>query len=581
MFNNENFNKKRQEILNNKNIKFYNENTCRTLLKKCKVNIDNLERILITNNHKRLYLSLIHIFKNCSFPEIYYIIKNNLNKNIPKQCENCNKKAIFINSKQGYKPFCSETCRITLLKKNRAKKISYYTKNNIKKIDINFIKKMVKTVDSRSFYHYILKNNPEQLSAIINKTGFLPKTCKFNERIYNVYYNIKDSVKCDNCMAPAKFRTFTIGYKPCSYSCGAIVKNNKHKNTETKRLNNYELWSSRLKLKNINILNDKNDFINTGILNLRCDTCNYIYKRNIRFGINCPSCNKKGISKAKEEIINWLETNGIKIKKNTRKVIPPLELDIFCEDKKIAIEYNGLYWHSELNGKGRNYHLNKTKLCEKNGIQLIHIFENEWEHKKDLIHSMLLNKLGLINTKIYARNCIIKNVSKEDKRQFLNNNHIQGNDKSSIYYGLYYNNKLVSLMTFGKRKITGSCINIELLRFCTLKNIIVVGGANKLFNHYIKNNKVNKIITYADRRWSNGNLYYILGFKLDHISSPNYWYLNNYDRLTIKHRSGFQKHTLKKRLQNFNPTLSEWENMKNNNFDRIWDCGNYVFVYEK
>jgi len=133
-------------------------------------------------------------------------------------------------------------------------------------------------------------------------------------------------------------------------------------------------------------------------------------------------------------------------------------------------------------------------------------------------------------------------------------------------------------MSFGKRKISKSQTSLwELIRYATISNFNCVGVASKLFKYFERKYQPTQIISYADRRWSEGNLYYKLGFTLDHISSPNYWYMHKSNYLKRMHRYNFRKSTLKK-LKIFNPNLSEWENMKNNGYDRIWDCGNYVFT---
>ena len=136
---------------------------------------------------------------------------------------------------------------------------------------------------------------------------------------------------------------------------------------------------------------------------------------------------------------------------NTRRVIPPVELDVYIPEKKIAIEYNGLYWHSE-KFKTKTYHYDKWLACKNQGVQLIQIWEDDWYYKKDIVKSIILTKINKFEDKIFARKCVIKIVNYNEKFIFLNNNHLQGNSSSSINIGLYYNNELVSLMTFGKRR---------------------------------------------------------------------------------------------------------------------------------
>jgi len=294
-------------------------------------------------------------------------------------------------------------------------------------------------------------------------------------------------------------------------------------------------------------------------------------------------CNKHknhaSSSKLEKEIYEYIK-NDLKIKniiRNTKLIISPKEIDIYLSDYKIGIEFDGIWYHSELAGTEKKYHLMKTDMCESKGIQLFHIFENEWIYKQDIVKSILRAKLGKLDNKVYARKCIIKEVETKEKTKFLNSNHIQGACGSRINLGLYYEDELVSLMTFGSRKISG-VVHFELLRFCNKLNTSVVGGSSRLFKYFISNYEYDKIISYADRRYSNGNMYNVLGFKLSHKSGPNYWYFEK--DYILRHRSRYQKHKLGDVLSNFDDGLSEFENMVNNGWNRIWDCGNLVYEYE-
>lgn len=301
-------------------------------------------------------------------------------------------------------------------------------------------------------------------------------------------------------------------------------------------------------------------------------------------GFGCPSCSYL-VSKPEIEVQNFMSSLGVKTIKNSRPLKRDgkrgnLEIDILAPSHNFGIEFNGIYWHSELQGKCKKYHLWKTDQAKQQlGMNLIHIWDSEWHQKKDIVKSILSNKLGKIENRIYARKCKIKEVSITEKNQFLDNNHLQGKDKSSIKLGLYYENNLVSIMTFGTRRITGKT-SFEMIRFCNLINTTVIGAASKLFKYFLNNYwSGQEITTYADKRYSNGELYNILGFQHSHDSPPNYWYTK--DHLALEHRSNFMKHKLAHKLETFDPSLTEWGNMQKNNYDRIWDCGNMVFKYNK
>ena len=298
-----------------------------------------------------------------------------------------------------------------------------------------------------------------------------------------------------------------------------------------------------------------------------------------RFDLDiCTICNPIGThtSQSENKVLKFIEELDISLEKGTRKVIPPLELDMYIPSHNIAIEYDGLYWHSDkfiIN----DYHLNKTELCEKQGIRLIHIFEDEWVHKQDIVKSRLSNILGLTPNKIYGRKCVIKEVSPKDSKEFLDNNHIQGNVNSSVKLGLYYNDELVSIMTFGGlRKSMGSKSkegSYELLRFCNKLESTVIGGADKLLKYFIKTHKPIEIISYADRRWSQGGLYDNLGFTFTHNSLPNYYYVIGTKR---EYRFKYRKDVLVK--EGFDPTKTERQIMIDRNIYRIYDCGNKKYV---
>jgi hypothetical protein len=286
-------------------------------------------------------------------------------------------------------------------------------------------------------------------------------------------------------------------------------------------------------------------------------------------GHGCIKCVPK-ISSFELEINDYI-TNELRLNTiiSDRSILNGKELDIYIPSKNLAIEFNGLYWHSEL-FKSKNYHLNKTKLCNDKDIKLIHIFEDEWLYKQDIVKSRLRNILGLTNLKIYGRKCIIKELSTKDINKFLSNNHLQGAVRASINLGLYYNNELVSVMTFNKPRL-GIGVRYdgyELSRFANILNTTVIGGASKLVKHFIKIYKPKEIRSYADIRWSDGDLYKTLGFTETHRNKPNYWYINGLNRL---HRFNFRKHKLKE--EGFDISKTEHEIMLERKIYRIYDCG--------
>lgn len=300
-----------------------------------------------------------------------------------------------------------------------------------------------------------------------------------------------------------------------------------------------------------------------------------LFRSRIKYGNNsCLICYPKDeLASIKEsELASFIKelTNNVEL--NSRNLIGGKEIDIYLPDYRIGIEFNGLYWHSDM-FKDKLYHYNKTKECSENNISLIHIWEDDWINKKDIVKSIIKNKLGLISNKIYARNCKIEIISNSESNLFLDENHIQGSTNASICISLKYNNEIVSLMTFGKRRIN-SKLQMELIRFCNKKDTVVVGSASKLFNFFIKNNEFDKITSYSDRSIFSGSLYKNLGFINDGETSLNYYWTDLNKRY---HRFNFNKRKLIK--IGYDPQKTEDEIMKEIGYYKIWSCGQIRWIF--
>ena len=346
--------------------------------------------------------------------------------------------------------------------------------------------------------------------------------------------------------------------------------------SKTVKKQKYYEHKNKIEIMGFSVLNSLSDYYKDVYFRYKCNTCgeeNYTRYRNTR----CNKCNPYNKSIAEQEIVDYC-SSFVSTKSNVRNVIPPLELDVYIENFKLAIEYDGLFWHSShtVETEDKNYHLNKTELCEAKGIQLFHIFENEWLDpiKQKIWKSIIKNKFGN-STRLYARNCEIKTVSNVQKCEFLKVNHLQGDCPSSVNVGLYHDNELVSIMTFSKSRFNKK-YDWELLRFCNVLNTTIVGGASRLLKAF-KRSYHGSIVSYADKRRSNGNLYKQLGFTHSHDSKPNYFYFKSGDML-LESRVKYQKHKLYKALKEFEPKLTESENMYNNGYRKIYDCGNQVWV---
>ena len=287
------------------------------------------------------------------------------------------------------------------------------------------------------------------------------------------------------------------------------------------------------------------------------------------------------VCKAELEIRKFLDENNIKYSFNNRKILHGQELDIYIPSYNIAIEYNGLFWHTERYGKDSKYHLNKLENCNKQGIKLIQIFEDEYTNSKELVYSKLMHLLKLDSKyrKIAGRKCTVKVISYQEAAFFLDKNHIQGSTKSSVYLGAIHYDELVGVMTFKK---CDNDNNWMLDRFASLNGYICQGIGGKLFKYFIRNYNYKTIISFADRRWTlsdKNNLYCNLGFKLDKVLAPEYRYYNakaaKYQRF---HKFNFRKQILHKKY-GFPLTMTELEMARGLGYERIWDCGLFRYVY--
>jgi hypothetical protein len=478
----------------------------------------------------------------------------------------------------------------------------------LEKFGVDNISKLgeVKEKKKEKFIKKYGVENPFQSQEVKKK---IKETClqKYNSEYYITSKDAKDKYElfCDRLGVEhySKSNEFKEKFEEtCLLRWGKttnLLNNNIKEKIKQTNLEKYG-FDHAMKKKDISVLNAKriidsryDYFLKLGYEYIEYDYNKHLYKlKNIKCGhifeinydlfrsrikYNNNSClicyPKQELSSIKEkEIANWLNSLNINLIENDRSLINPQELDIYLPEFKLAIEFNGLYYHSD-KFKEKNYHINKTNECNKLGIQLIHIWEDDWVYKKEIIKSIILNRLGLVNNKIYARKTTIKEVDTKESREFLNKNHIQGYTTSSIKIGLFYDNELVSLMTFGNRRIN-SKNNYELIRFSNKLNTNVIGGASKIFKYFITNYSETKIVSYSDISLFSGDLYEKLGFTNDGKTNLNYYWTD----LNVKyHRFNFNKKKLVKLGHDHD--LTEDEIMKNIGYHKIWSCGQIRWLY--
>lgn len=583
----------------------------------------------ISNIDNKLYNAIIKSFDDdITFKEKFYMFEHSILERVT--CE-CGEYVKFIDMKRGFREFCSKRCmydskKIKLSRKNT--NLERYGVDNPSKSD-DIRKKVEDTNMDKYGVKYPMQSDKfiEKSKDTFNKNYGVDnpsKLRKVREKAENTMlkkYGVRHAMQSDEFIEKSK-KTFVENYGVDNPSklrevrkkaedtmmekygvkhamqSNEFIEKSKRTNMEKYGASSF-LLSEKYKKSMIDFIQRRNselvnndrysllDSDNTEY-NILCNICNSefpIQRQLYRNRLNrneeiCLVCNpiSSGISFMEVEILEFLRLNynGVIIS-NDRSLIGK-ELDIYLPDMNLAFEFNGLYWHSEL-FKNKSYHLDKTTDCLSKGINLIHIWEDDWLNKTNIIKSIILNKIGK-SKRIFARKCHIRELDDNSKiREFLNENHIQGFVGSNIKLGLYNGDELVSLMTFGSlRKSLGQVNKIgsyELLRFCNKLNTSVVGGASKLFKYFIRNYKFNDIISYSDNSRGIGNLYNKLGFDLLKETSINYYWCKN----GIKyHRFNFRKDKLVS--EGYDSSKTERVIMYERGYFRVFDCGNKKWIYE-
>lgn len=466
-------------------------------------------------------------------------------------------------------------------------------------------------IPSRYNEKYLIKHFPEYYKYINESTSFLTGGYTFKEKIQFIKEEITYQPVCKCCGTPTTFKEGKLSLW-CSAKCYNSdkdfakdrLKNVDHSKANETRRNTMrskygvEFNSQRLEVKDL-ISNSKSKAKNDDELKCLLDRDwverEYIQKKRtlvdiadelgVYYGTVGSYISKLGYdirqttvySRAELKLQKFLDDHGIKYIQNSKKILESgLELDIYIPDYNLAIEINGVYWHSYPTfetSKQKSRHLDKTNECRDQNIQLLQFWDTEIDNQFEIVTNIILAKLGKLN-QVYARKCELREVPQKESKDFLNKYHIQGNCNSSVRVGLYYENELVLLMTFGRNRFTKDD-SYELIRLCSKSGINVVGGASKCLSYFKSNYSFTTLYSFCDKRLSVGNVYNALGFKSDGVTSPGYFWVEG--GVKIHNRINFQKHKLKSILENYNEDLSEAENMFNNKYRRLWDCGHYRF----
>lgn len=517
--------------------------------------------------NKEYYDALMNYYDGVTtnLSEIMYLFMNNMDK---PRCVVCGNYVKWLGHGK-YKKTCSHSCR--------AKNIDYE----------NRTKKTEKTLEEK----YGVRNALQ----LVDRKKSSPKSDKWYESQKNIDFRARqqkytDTVRerygVENVSQLPDVRTKVINTNLKRYGVTHYVKSDEYQDKmRLKQLDNIRERYSQLKGEILDITKGHTNHIYSIYrVHYFCPECSdeiliplETFKwRYSRFNDVCRECigleyNRSTAEKEIYEFVLTIDDTAI----SNYSLPSGKELDIFSPKFGIAIEYNGLYWHSVANGKDKTYHIDKTIECEENSISLIHVFEDEWIQKPEIVKSIIEAKAGKFKKRIYARKTLIQELSVKEARNFLDNTHIMGYNKNRCKLGLYYGDELVSVMTFSRGNHSRKSKGWEIDRYATLQGYQVVGGAGKLFAEFLRLYHPDEVTSYADRRYGNGEVYGKIGFEFIKFTAPNYWYVKSENRV---HRFALRKN-YKEGVDD--PSKTEWENRQEQGWNRIWDCGHAKWVWRK
>ena len=287
--------------------------------------------------------------------------------------------------------------------------------------------------------------------------------------------------------------------------------------------------------------------------------------------VTCPECKKFKGSKREAELLEFVK--GLcptEVHANNRTAIHPMELDIYVPELKLGIEFNGLYWHSE-KFLSKDYHYTKYLRCQEKGIRLLQVWEDDWVMRGDIVREHIKHVLGKsTRRRVGARNVSVREIDSGQAAELLQCNHIQGFVGASVHLGLFESDALVGVASFQK-----SGEDYVLSRYVTSANI--PGGHSKAVAYFERVYEYNKLVTFADLSFSDGDLYRKSGWIEDKLLKPDYSYLV---------KGSLREHKFKYRKKKFEtdpklkyvPGMTERELAELNGLLRIYDAGKIRFI---
>lgn len=429
---------------------------------------------------------------------------------------------------------------------------------------------------------------------VVQNTQFLPTGTIFKARVHCLKNNFTTAPVCGGCGADVAFHS--MGYnKYCSCACRKLcnsITQDKRIKTNIKIYGTQSAAQSQQVKDNVVKANmvkhgvgctKQKHLVNNGTLD-KLQSYEYMYNEHynlkkspmvISYELQVSPITVRSYLKSHNIAIKFYNTSNEQIQVdnyiksiysgeilyNNRKILYKRELDVYLPDLKIAFEYNGLYWHSESSGMDNNYHLDKLNLCNETGIALYQIWSCEWEQKQDIVKSYI-NSILKQTININANDCDIHQLTIDETEDFFSNNHISGYQPANTAYGLFLNNELVYGLS-----ITGNTI----IQHSNILNTNVINGLSMLL-HIIKQHTLNTIIAYTDSRWDHGELYEQTGFAFVENITPSYYYFN-----LNKNKYLISKNEIDTLASTWDTNITEWENMKNNGYNRVWDCGSTIW----
>jgi len=523
--------------------------------------IDNL--LSASGNLNPRALSRYNITKEQAFLAMHELLT------LP-ECKTCGNPTKLISFSKGFSMFCSNQCvgkNLEIQEKKQKTLLCNYTGFNSDVINERKKQTSLKNYGveyARQSKRYLtdLKLKWEQVHGVTNFSHTPPVIEKRNQTNLKKYGHTNPMQSTSVREKVAKTNMDTYGVKTVF-----LLEKNRRKALANRRdcevfdlLNDRE-WLVANKNISSTVLAESLGVAWSTILN-------YFEKHGIKR-------DKFTVSKVEHKIHNLLDSLNIQYQTNERNILDGKEIDIFIPMLNIGIEIDGIYWHSDRFIKDPYYHQRKTVLARQKSVQLLHITDYEILNKFDIVVERLYNKLGISDKKVYARKCEIQEVNDSDYKDFINQHHIQGYCPAKFRYALTIDNQIQAIMSFSKPRYNKN-YEWELVRYSSAKTVI--GGASRLFKHFIKCVAPNSIISYADLRWNTGSMYEKIGMNFSDTTKPNYWYVTEKGLL---HRSLFQKHKLKNKLTIYDPAKTEWENMSDNGYYKFWDCGSNVYTWKK